>query len=680
MSESYNDYLYRKRKEAGLSRKEVSASLGVSKFLYHRFERGYSVPKEEVVAKIDALYGERFADYLVGESSYPAEIRGGEEGKIRAFLKKLYQKAWAKILSFVLPFVFLLSIPAVFITDHYCYSNLADDYSSTYLSIRRFVAENGHDYSDPLGNFHERMLSYSEVQTEYFLFTAIMAPVEEKNIDDMEFFFELRFAEDLEDVNPYFFKLEYQKNLRYRYTIVNSLTGEYSVETGIRTGEDSFADRQVKMHSLDPNAVAFDEDVADISNITAMGDAFLQFFLNDESAFGLFDEGHHIDSFYRDILTVKARGDGAIGAKEALRRVFAYIGTPLGILLAGLSILSFVFLREKEEVPVTSQTAEKPLPNNKRLPLLVGASALRLAGGIMLLVGSVYVLLSLANHFGMISFLFKNVNSELLLYLASGVFFFGVFLLYIIGLGDDFAHPNRLYLRTILFGIIALMISAVQTFFRMDMSGYQNAFVDTMLDYMPSNIFLSIFLFHICAMFLFAKPAFLKEKWVKYWRLGSLLPFLFTIGVFIADVIFRARTGKGIQNVSYFLGLDRFPYSLATYCFLFGNYYLRKKESKTYGEIYLRGDAYAFEKNLTLCVPALVFGLIELILSFLPGARALGFGASFSLLLVAVLMLFYRGYNDKNHLSALIVSNALYGAGIIITYSMAIFVVLFTLL
>ena len=103
-----------------------------------------------------------------------------------------------------------------------------------------------------------------------------------------------------------------------------------------------------------------------------------------------------------------------------------------------------------------------------------------------------------------------------------------------------------------------------------------------------------------------------------------------------------------------------------------GNFVLRRHWIKKYGAAYLRGDVYAFFKNLTICGPAFFIGAIELILYFVPGARVLGFGECYALLAIAGLMLFYRGYNDKNHLPALISSRIVYAIGLILTYSITI--------
>ena len=112
--------------------------------------------------------------------------------------------------------------------------------------------------------------------------------------------------------------------------------------------------------------------------------------------------------------------------------------------------------------------------------------------------------------------------------------------------------------------------------------------------------------------------------------------------------------GKPVETVSYFFGANRFYFA------------------KRYGGAYLRGDQYSLYKNLTISIPALVIGGLELILFFVPGARAYGFGESIGLLLVAVTMFFYRGYNDKEHLWALIVARSVYGLGIINTYTVTI--------
>ena len=60
--------------------------------------------------------------------------------------------------------------------------------------------------------------------------------------------------------------------------------------------------------------------------------------------------------------------------------------------------------------------------------------------------------------------------------------------------------------------------------------------------------------------------------------------------------------------------------------------------------------------------------MLDVVFYFIPAMREMGFGDSYSLIFVALLMLFYRGHNDKNHLPAMILSNVVYGLGLAVAY------------
>ena len=674
MQEAYNDYLYRKRKEAHLRRKEVASSLGVSKFLYHRYERGYSIPTQEVVKKISDLYGEDFSPYLEGEASYPSEIK--EKGE-RAFWEKVrnaFKKRWVKLLAVLLPAISLLNIPAAVVSYHMTDDAYATFYDDHYERIRAKTVELGTPYSDPLGNFNQSIVAYETWIEDDAFFGLIKAPVNPVNIGEMAFSFTYRdydFSENPNDPGE-LYRLEYKRGRTFSFSYMDNQSGEYVVQSGERIDEFEYRIDKNDTNMSNPDEVV-DYTLLQVAGI--LGDFFFQALLSDdfEDGYSPFveEDGLAVSDFYQEVFLVKARGDEKIEIYDGFYCGFAYIGTPIAILLSGLNILFFVLSREKEEKAVPIEGKE-PLPPNKRLPFFVGSSAYRVFGSILLLIGSLYILIGLASRFSLTSLVLKRIDGASLLALATSVFFLGVFYLYIIGLRDDFDHPKRLYFRTILFGTIGVAISFAQYFFALSLSYYENRFAMLLLSYMPSNIFISIFWFHLCAMFLFTLPKIIKGKWAKLWRWCSIIPPLLSLILFITNIVTTHFLGKPVEIVSYFFGANRFPYAFVTYCFLFGNYFLRNYFAKRYGEAYLRGDQYSLYKNLTISIPALVIGGLELILFFVPGARAYGFGESIGLLLVAVTMFFYRGYNDKEHLWALIVARSVYGLGIINTYTVTI--------
>ncbi|MCR5078427.1 MAG: helix-turn-helix domain-containing protein [Bacilli bacterium] len=679
--EAYNDYLYRQRKKAGFRRKEVCERIGVSKFLYHRFERGYSVPKGETIDRIDALYGGDFRQYLKGEPSYPEEIRSKEERSAKKRLSKLFSHLWVRILAIVLPFICLLSIPAALIVD---YNNTPIEhsyYSQAYELIQKYSVENGQPYVDPLGNFNKKIHSLVHDESGSSMYTAVMAPINANNIYDMQFLCILR--DDTPDgsssLGNFRLSMLYDKGNRFKMTLVDNKTGEYSIQIGRRLSEEGYVvdskidyiidkDNANPLFAYEPTVGFFVSDFA------------FTLFLNDYAKRQSFGEnGLGISDIYDEVWSIKAKGDAKYEAGKTAYTYLSYVGAPIGILLTVLSILSFTFLRAKgiEEPPV--KRGELALPDNKRLPLIMGASAIRIMGSILLLLGSTYVLLSIANNFGLISMVISFMDENSFLYLAKNAFYLGVFFLYILGLSDDFGHPKRLYLRTIVIGGVALGVSVLQSLFNKQMSFYENGFVSSVLSYMPSNIFIPIFLFHLTALFLFSKPSFVKVRHIRVWRFMSLLPVLISLSVFLIDLLSNLGVITDVGSLSYFLGNNRFGFTLATYCYLFGNYFIRRSCKKKYGSAYLRGDVYAFYKNLALCVPALLFGIIDLIFFFIPEMRAAGFGDCYSLILVAFIMFLYRGYNDKNHIPALIVAGLIYAIGLVLAYFATVAVVLFYL-
>ena len=666
MREPYNDYLYRKRKEAGFHRKDVCRILGVSKFLYHRYERGYSVPKGVVVERISELYGEDFRPYLENESSYPAEIKRTGDTKFLIWLRERFSHLYFRILLVLVPLLTLLSVPAALIVDRANRPADYDFYSADYETIQRKVAEEGRPYIDPLGNFNNRTLAFTYSDGESFIYASITAPIDPDNIDDMTFLFMMRGPLSTSSNDNLRLSFQYTGSNGYEYIAVNNDTADYMVETGYRTGKYEFVTTNSTVHKMTEEAGDFEFPSSDTIGIA--GDMIFTLFFSG-SIGGTFSPGElQFTSMYDDILLTKQKGDDKVLQLMMVYDVLAFAVAPIGIVLASLSLLCYIYLRIDRNKVEALEVGQERIPTNRRFPLIVGASAIRVIGSLLLLLGSTYVLLSIANKFGLISFLFAGVNGEAIQYGALNVFFLGVFFLYILGIIDDFTHQNRLYLRTIVVGGLALGIAVFQSFFSLRLSYLENGVLQMMLSYMPSNIFIPIFMFHLCALFLFATPYFINGKNVRIWRLCSLLPIFFTLGVFVVDQLSTFNVIPRMGALSYFLGSKQYGFIIVTYLFLFGNFFLKNHFKKKYGDLYLRGDTYALCKNLTLCIPALLIGVLDVVFYFIPAMREMGFGDSYSLIFVALLMLFYRGHNDKNHLPAMILSNVVYGIGLAVAY------------
>lgn len=666
MREPYNDYLYRKRKEAGLHRIEVCRILGISKFLYHRYERGYSVPKGVVVERISELYGEDFKPYLEKESSYPAEIKRTNDTRLIAWLKKRFTHLYFRVLLILIPVLALCSIPAALIVDR---ANRPADYgfySPAYETIQRKVAEEGRPYIDPLGNFNNRTLAFNFSEENTHIYASITAPVDPDNIDDMMFLFMLRGPYSSTSENNLRLSFQYIGSNRFEYIAVNNDTAEYLVETGYRASEYDFIVTSSVTNKIAEGEANFDFPRPD--TIGLAGDMIFSLFFNGTIGESFKPGELDISSMYEDVLLVKEKGDNKVLHLCFVYDVLSFIVAPIGIVLATISLICFVYLQIDRSKEVLLEVGKEDVPTNRRLPLLVGSSAIRVIGSLLLLLGSTYVLLSIANRFGLISFLFAGVNGDAVQYGALNVFFLGVFFLYILGIIDDFTHQDRLYLRAIVVGGLALGIAVFQSLFSLRISYLENGVLQMVLSYVPPNIFVSIFMFHLCALFLFATPHFVNGKSIRVWRVCSIIPVMFTLGVFVVDQLSNFGVIPAMGALSYFLGSDQYGFIIVTYLFLFGNFIIKNYYKKKYGDLYLRGDIYALNKNLTLCIPALIFAVLDIVFYFIPVMRDMGFGDSYSLFFVALLMLFYRGHNDKNHLPALVLSNFVYGLGLVIAY------------
>ena len=95
---SYNLFLYQKREELAMSKKQAAKEIGLSFLRYVLLEGGYIKPSKRDILNISYYYGIDYSEYVKGIHSYPEVIKTNES-KMNGFI---YKTCSSKILRIIL--------------------------------------------------------------------------------------------------------------------------------------------------------------------------------------------------------------------------------------------------------------------------------------------------------------------------------------------------------------------------------------------------------------------------------------------------------------------------------------------------------------------------------------------------------------------------------------------------
>ncbi|MCR5505961.1 MAG: helix-turn-helix domain-containing protein [Bacilli bacterium] len=676
MREAFNDYLYNYRKQHGFaSHKKFAKELGISPMRYSMYERGYIQPQGKYKEIIEKYTGESLDPYLIGENSYPAAMKPKKNQVLRG-LSKLFRNRIARIITYVITAIGIFCIPAAFIVDFYNDSSKHNFYNDNYQEIYQKVKDEGTFTIDVMGYFNKREIAIHQTGVYY---VTVKAPVSSIGMD--EIYYECTIRDDYLRYN-----IKYQYANRIDFLLSDNGTGEYWSYTLNRTGTDTFTKG---------NFAESRHYVSKWNNAAArdfMDNKFLPLVKQADNLFGeLFEVAFDKPSidFYNDVLVVKKSGDVKQHNLNTAYNLLAFIGMPLGIMGAALILLWWLYMYPERKISLQLKEVDNsdrlpneieamPLPTNRIRKFFVGEEVIRVVGAIFLFVGSIRAILALVTQLGVLTLVNRTLDSEALLNAFVNIFVLGIFLNYIMET-DSLNDRSRLFRNIVVYGFLAIVIGALQSaaILQLDYSG--NGIVYSLEKFVPSNVFGIIFMFFMIAVFLYYLPKKFvgKKKLTLMWRWFSLVPVLIVLSLYfvihVAPVIWNFTPNK---YIAYFFGVERLPFAILTFIYLYSTYFMRKYYYHKYGyhqaEIFFRGERYNMIKNIIFSSSALGLGIIELIFLFVFPGNAYGLGQSFYVIFLAPIFLFFKPRNGDRNLGASIAASALYVLAIIIYYSLAI--------
>ncbi len=676
---SYNEILYLKRIEMGLSKRKFAKFLGVPPFFYGYYEKGYVKPSKKYIDHISKALNIDYSEYLEGLSSYPAELPEVET-KFEKWYKNILSKLWVRIAFIVLFIGSILTIVFGFQKYNYTMNHASEFYCEKYIEFVNQTREKG---SITFSLLHE--MTRPEIHTsDDTKYVSISTSTEEHSIRSFTAYIDYKeengsvyyIVPNLATTSLVRLNVQYvnyttlQKYISY-FDIANSkftFNGTITLEDGSTVDEQS-----------DEYKIAKEKMLSHVDNVNTDFTQMIKTTL-----------GMDYD-FYSELLV-----DHQKGATENLMTEVVSLGMGIiGIGLTGLFLFAYLYalffgqkkkkatlvLENKVENEVAPPKEEKrvfqQVKKDMRFFPFIPETVFEIVGIILIFFGSIRVIL---NTYYL--FFSEGINEELYSKTSSSFFLYftiGMFLLYFIDF-DIFLDDRRSLRNFFLYGIIFFGLYSIECVLLDYLSKTRGVITIASEYYIVPNNFGTISCYFGLMFFLFYNPKWLntKKKTVIF-RLCSILPILW---IFISSLIFQNYKNWKLDFNSwqiYFFDSERPQFSFLCVSYLIGLYFMRLFVAKKYGKeaakkIY-NGNKFYFCKNVLICLIIGVIAIFEFVFRN-STTNIKGIGRYWQIVFLIPSLFFYHPHLGKRCKPVDYLTLALYALFFCVGYIFAAFLII----
>ena len=625
--ESYNLFLYRKRKALGLGMRAFARKLHIGLFRYHLIENGYIKPSKKDIVSISSVLETDYAPYTVGLASYPEEKpETGER------FRKLYDFYGSRLFR-CLMVLFCLASLFFLVSSRIRYSALRNDpsryYSEECRALYNALSENGetslsvHDslyrpciYRTEGDKYISLRGDYDPDKTGTFSFLTVywtedyrcsVSPVRMKEND---VYFSVQMTE-----------LATGKNLQYSYTRSGGVTSFWEVPEVWRGVVTEYAE---------------------------------SFFADYD---GLIREKLSLDVSAEKIFTEAVTVTDEIAGSTQNAEILFFVTVVTGLLsLFGL-IYSFVYGTRNGKGKDFSRRLPDPRPGRReprtdiRFFPFIPETVFEIVGIVLLAFASlrfqIYLVLAFMPGAGLAVEEIRNMYDFFMM-----IFYAGMFLLYFIDF-DLYMDDRRVIRNIFAYGLVFVGLYLTEQIF-LRMLNDESLLFSVIGTKLP-NVFGSISLYFLIMYLLYFTPKFVNtRKKLIFFRSLSVLPVIVLFGTYAVFNGANTSFGWNLPDWAlYLFASERIPFSLLCVSYLFGVYFLRLFFIRRYGEEaarrYFNGNRFLFLKNGMACLIILVLAIADQLIADNPGARSWGFGYMFLTLFLVPLLLFYHPHKGPRN-------------------------------
>ena len=641
---SYNMYLYKKRMQSGLSRREFRKAFNLFPLHYYLLECGYLKPSRKTRTIFSAYFGEEFEDYCQGIASYPEDIPPKPRLKITVWAFDLIGSLYIRIALCLMAALFA-GLFAYGLMEYHTYQNTRNIDCPEDLNRLKFaVRTNGFMTISPnvsLTRLEVFNLEGSEKMASIKVDTDDEFPY---NIDFVLHYWSdtgrLSYSVSLDEYKPGIISVGYSHYVtNTSYTGKIDLSGEQPVLTGLFQQKDPVDDEDVYALISAAMLEKADTFLPEMDSLIekAMGEK-ISFLTLGKQAYEA--SSKYTFNFIRILVFM------VLGGVLTLLCLFVFIfgilyGTKNGVVREPMASTNMISIPHHKQ----------PRADIRFAPFLP-ETLLSVAGSSILLLSSTRIITYAYVFLGKGNLDLNTagvLNTQYMNY-----FYLGMFLLYFLDFDiylDDMRVIGRVFLYLFLYlGLYGLEYGLLDYLETSTSPLYHLASSLT-----PPNMFGTICLYFVIMLFLFFTPKFIKKhRGLILYRCCSLIPvaIIFTSHIVskVSDLLIMKEQTLAVRLL---FNEERIAFSLLCVSYLFMVYFLRLFFERRYGtEDALKifnGNRYIWLKNILTVALIVVIVVLNQLLGRSSKAFDLGWGHSTDLLLLIPLILFYHPHKGARN-------------------------------
>ncbi len=661
MRESFNEILYQKRTEKGMSKKEFARFLGVPTLFYRYYENGYVKPGKKYVEQISDKLGFDYSMYFVGLSSYPSALPE-KMTRFEKWYRILLSKLWVKLAFVVLLLLSITTIGVSFAKNNEITTHADQFYSEKYLQFVDEVREKGtttfsllHELTRPEIHHsdNEKYVSIS-TSTETFAIRDLNAYVRYKGENDSIYYIVPNSATG---------SLNYINVQYVDYLTLDKYISTFTIQDFNFVFSDSI--KHEDGETLDSSNELYNTvKTKMVSKIDQVNTDFTS----------LIKEKTGMDyDFYKELLVDHKEGANKNLFAEIMSLVMGIIGIGLTGLFLFAILFSFFFgIKEEkkklelgrvdsiaiDEEPKKNASPFKVTDKQKQNVAMMGKdipffpflpeTVLEIIGICLIALGSVRIFLNIELLFyssGVTQEMYNQTSTNLF-----RLFTVGMFLLYFIDF-DIFLDDSRSLRNFFLYGIVFFGLYFIECIL-IEYLAKTRGLIFLLRDYyvVPNN-FGTISCYFGIMFFLFYTPKNIntKKKTIIF-RLMCLIPIAWIV---VSTVIFENYKALGLDFNTwqvYFFDSERPQFSLLCVSYLVGLYLIRLYFKRKYGveaaTRFFNGNRFYYIKNIFICLIVAAIGVNEYILRNY-SSNIKGIGSYYQIVYLIPMLLFYHPHLGK---------------------------------
>ena len=635
---NYNTYLLELRKEAGLSLKEASKRIGMSRLKLYFFENGYFRPKPKDLKKLNDFYQIDLS--LVGEDAYPAP------NKEKAITQRRVKLKGKRIAFGVLSLLSLAMVSVGAALFSQSVNNKSSYYGDTYNEMKEKVIENGEYGYDLVTSLKYYYVNYEEFNSE--------ANIIFYQTDNILYFNECTFSKTFSNgtygIDRYHYQLGYSLGVNSyhgHFTFGSVITGSYFSCDFNYNGEQVTSIDNFKVLIEGTETIDEETAIAKVNTYISSVDIYLTKLLSQYLE-------RDVD-FYEDFLPAREKGRVINFALQISGLILLFSGIIAFFIFFAIFIKAMVQNIKPRLVstePEASDIKREQLPEDWHFDFGIPDVIIVLIAKIMQYGSMVLLFIAFLAKLGIPFFSIFTDPNFLMVFKWSWLG--GIFLEHFVMIGR-IKKPTTLFKEIIFNTGMFLFIATIETVAISLTNAWGYDLAPLIYKYVPGNVYQVIAIHYLIFLFLFFQPSFLNKKGKvarTIWHSLSLIPLLVLVLAYIISNRYAMVYGvKENIYINFWFPNAFLSLTVVSILFIYITFFLRLYYEKKYGQhrsqVFFYGDRYTIIENIICSALIIIAASLDFIFLNNQHAYYLGLGGNYWMYVLVPFILLCK-YSPNN--------------------------------